>query len=272
MSEENVILNSSKPITLNDLKRDLKAIGINQGDVVLVHSSLSALGWVCGGAQTVIMALEETIGETGTIVMPSHSGDWSDPTSWCNPPVPKEWIPIIKETMPAYDPNLTKTRGIGTVAELFRLQPGVYRSKHPQLSFSAKGPLSHSILNDETLFPQLGMNSPLGKLYQLSAKVLLLGVGYDSNTCFHLAETLIESTPKERNGTAMLVNNQRQWVEFEEYAYESDDFPDCGLAFEQSYTVSKGLIGMGSSRLFNIKEAVDFAKSWLSKNRNRTVK
>ena len=267
MSEITSILKSEFPITIESLKRDLINIGVKSGDILLVHSSLSSLGWVCGGAQSVITALTEVLGPHGTLVMPSHSGDWSNPVNWENPPVPQAWIPIIRDSMPAYNPYLTKTRGMGTIAELFRLQPGVNRSNHPQLSFSSRGPFSEAIISTSELFPQLGMNSPLGKLYNLNAKVLLLGVGYDSNTCFHLAETLLPSMKKRINGTAMIVDGKRSWVEFDDYDYNSDDFSICGEVFDQSNQSIIGNIGYGESRLFSIKNAVDHALAWLKINR-----
>jgi len=259
---------SSMPVTREVLTSDLKRIGILPNDILLVHSSLSELGWVCGGAQSVLMSLTEAIGKKGTLVMPAHSGDWSDPTDWQHPPVPKPWIEIIKATMPAYDKHLTQTRGMGRISELFRLQPKVKRSGHPQLSFSARGPKARLITNSKRLFPQLGTDSPLGKLYDLNAKVLLLGVDYDSNTCFHLAETLIPETVFKTNGAAMKIKGKRTWVEFADCDYESDDFVDCGRAFEQTGKVRIQQIGFSQSRLFYIRDAVDFAKDWLTKHRS----
>ena len=268
MSEVKAIKKAKVPVTLEMIKTGLVKIGVKQGDLLLVHSSLSKLGWVCGGPQTVIMALIEVLGDSGTLVMPSHSGDWSDPSQWAHPPVPAEWIPIIKATMPAYDPFLTATRGMGRIAELFRTLPNVKRSLHPQLSFCACGPLADTIVGGQDLFPQLGINSPLGELYKNHAKVLLLGVGYDSNTCFHLAETLLPNIPKNKCGTAMMINGHREWVEFTDVSYESDDFAACGKAFEKTHPVKKSKVGYGQSRLFQIEEAVHFATEWIKQNRS----
>ena len=55
----------------------------------MVHSSLSKIGWVCGAEVSVIQALLEVVGEEGTIVMPAHTGDNSDPSVWENPPIKK---------------------------------------------------------------------------------------------------------------------------------------------------------------------------------------
>jgi len=79
------------PFTLDSLVSDLRALGLVAGDTVLVHSSLSAIGYVAGGAQAVVLALLEVIGTEGTLVVPTHSGDLSDPSRWENPPVPEAW-------------------------------------------------------------------------------------------------------------------------------------------------------------------------------------
>ena len=68
--------------TVASLTADLRALGVRDGDVLMVHSSLSALGFVAGGPQAVCDALLGAVGPSGTVAMPSQSGDWSDPSDW----------------------------------------------------------------------------------------------------------------------------------------------------------------------------------------------
>ncbi len=269
MSEKNIIDKTKIPITKKSIAEDLKNLGIEKGDILLVHSSLSSLGWVCGGAQTVIMALIDAVGEEGTLVMPTHSGDRTDPAKWGNPPVPKDWHEIIRNNMPAYDPELTPTRGVGKIPELFRTLPNTMRSSHPQGSFCASGKFKEKIAENHSLTPQFGMESPLGILYNLDkTKVLLLGVGYDSCTSFHLGETLIgDKMPKSRTGTAIYEKGKRTWRWFDDYEYNSDDFLELGGKFEEKYRVKKGKVGNAQCSLFIMKDGVDFSKEWLLKNR-----
>lgn len=267
MSEKNIITETKKPNTLNTLYDDFMRININNNDILLVHSSMSSLGWVCGGAQTVVTALMKAVGINGTLIMPAHSGEWSDPAEWGNPPVPKEWIQIIYDNMPAFDPKVSPTRGMGRIAELFRTVPNTIRSNHPQVSFSANGKEARSIIENHPLTPQLGMESPIGKMYNLKAKVLLLGVGYDSCTSFHLAETLIDKMPKVQVGAAILENGKRCWKWFDDYDYDTIDFKLIGNEFEENYNVQKAKIGNAECILFDMKDGVDFAKEWLIKHR-----
>ena len=95
---EGQVVNKTKTLaTVKSLQTDFEALGIKEGMVLLVHSSLSAVGWVCGGPVAVIIALQKVLGETGTLVMPAHSADLSDPSQWEKPPVPESWWQTIRE-------------------------------------------------------------------------------------------------------------------------------------------------------------------------------
>ncbi len=87
MKEQDVILKTIKPNTVESLINEFKGMGISKGDVLLTHSSLSSLGWVCGEQVAVVTALLKVLGQEGTLVMPAHTGGNSDPEKWENPPV-----------------------------------------------------------------------------------------------------------------------------------------------------------------------------------------
>src|SRR5512136_2153792 len=127
------------PATVESLRADLAALGVEPGLTLLLHSSLSSLGWVCGGPVAVILALEAAIGPDGTLVMPTYSDDLSEPSYWKNPSVPEAWWATIRQTMPPYDVDMTPTRGVGVIPECFRNRAGTRRSPHPSDSFAARG-------------------------------------------------------------------------------------------------------------------------------------
>ncbi|MGT5020821.1 AAC(3) family N-acetyltransferase, partial [Escherichia coli] len=107
-TEQELISRTSQPATRASLARQMRENGLTLGGTVLVHSSLSSLGWVAGGPVAVIQALLDCVGPQGTIVMPTHSGDLTDPADWRSPPVPADWVQILRNEMPAYDPQTTR--------------------------------------------------------------------------------------------------------------------------------------------------------------------
>jgi aminoglycoside 3-N-acetyltransferase len=265
MSERKLIEGTQKPHTRQDLTADLNSLGVTEGDVLLVHTSLSAVGWVCGGPVTFIHALLDAVGDSGTIAMPSHSTGNTDPAGWSNPPTPEEWWPVIRENMPAFEPGITPTREMGVVAELFRTWPGALRSSHPTYSFSAVGPSANKIVNGHQLDFALGEGSPLARLYELDAKVLLVGVDYNSNTSFHLAEYRTQCRPRVRLGAALLEEGRRVWRSYDDLDLGEDVFNELAQPFDASEAVAHGRVGSADSRLFSQREAVDFATQELSR-------
>ena len=271
MSENDAIQRTQgDPATVESLKADLSTLGVASGMTLLVHSSLSALGWVCGGPVAVILALEDVLGLRGTLVMPMHSGHLSDPADWESPPVPQAWWDLIRQTMPAYDPDLTPTRGTGDIPECFRKQRGVRRSPHPQVSFAAYGAQAAAIVEDHSLDFGLGEDSPLARLYELEGWVLLLGVGHESNTSLHLAEYRANYSGKrlKKCGAPVLVEGRRKWVEFQDIELDETDFEEIGEGFaRETGLVRQGRVACATALLMPQRPLVDYAVQWIEKNR-----
>jgi aminoglycoside 3-N-acetyltransferase len=260
---------SSGPATVASLTDDLRALGLTPGVVVLVHSSLSRLGYVVGGAPAVVRALLTAVGPRGTIVMPAFSGDFSDPSRWVSPPVPESWWPVIRDHAPAFDPAVTPTRQMGAIVECFLRFPDVRRSTHPHASFAACGPEAEPIVADHALAFAMGEHSPLARIYDRDGHVLLLGVDHGNNSSLHLAEYRADLpiTDWISEGSAVLVDGKRTWVTYPDRSGNSHDFPALGEAFARTGKERCAAVGAGTGRLMRQRDVVDFGVSWLEANR-----
>jgi aminoglycoside 3-N-acetyltransferase len=268
MSERETIEQVDDPVTVSSLSTDIREMGVRAGDTVLVHSSLTSLGWVCGGAQTVVDALREVLTDSGTLVMPTHTSQYSDPADWSNPPVPDEWVEQIRETTSPFRPSVTPTRGMGAIPECFRNYPDVVRSDHPEYSFAAWGADAETIVADHGFDDSLGEHSPIARVYEQDGDILLLGVGHDSNTSLHLAEYRADIR-KERvqHGAPVMKDDRRVRIGYEDIEINSDDFTDLGADFERQVNITEGTVGAADTKLVNQRAIVDFAVDWFEANR-----
>jgi aminoglycoside 3-N-acetyltransferase len=270
MGEHAAVERVENPVTVDRIAADLNELGVEAGDTLLVHSSLSELGWVAGGPQAVVDALQRVLTGDGSLVMPTHSTQYSDPSVWSNPPVPDDWVPQIREGMPPFRPEATPSRGMGAVAECFRAYPGTKRSRHPLYSFAAWGADAAEIVVDHPFEDALGENSPLARVSDRAGSVLMLGTEYETNTSLHLAEYRGEfDKDRVSEGAPILRDGERTWIEWEDLEISSEDFPEVGAVFERECgdSVSVGAVGAATATLVDQPALVDFATEWFSENR-----
>ena len=258
-----------KPITKNDILSAFRSLGMKNGSTLMVHTSLSKIGYVCGGAQSVIEALTETVGEDGTVMMPTQSWKNLDPEDGVHWEVGEEDWQIIRENWPAYDKRITPTNTMGAVAEMFRSWRGTVRSDHPARSLAAWGRHAEYLVADHDLSNIFGDGSPIGKLYELDGEVLLIGVDHDKNTSLHLADARAVYPGKHHciEHSAIMENGKRIWKEYETLYVDGEDFLQIGEAFEETGAVKKTTLGNAELRLMNQRRLVDFAVDWIQENR-----
>ncbi len=164
----------------DDIVKALIEIGVRKGDVIIVHSSLRSMGYVDGGAETVIKALIEVLGECGTLAMPTL---------------------IQKDFENAYDTwYLDKPSDVGYITEVFRKWPRALRSDQATHSVAAIGKRANELTAGHTSFgPRYGIfgdtafshSSPWQKLYDWNAKAIFIGVDMNVNTSKHLLEYML---------------------------------------------------------------------------------
>lgn len=261
---------AAAPATRTSLAADLARLGVQPGSTLIVQSSLSALGYVVGAPVAVVLALEDALGPEGTLAMPAHTGELTDPSFGDPRPIPEAWRSTVRATMPAFDPAMTPAKQMGAIADCFRTQRGALRSRHPFVSWAARGPQARRITARHQLANSSGEGSPLARLYELDAQVLLLGAGWDSNTSFHLAEYRCRFAPLKhyRRGAALQARGQTRWMEYDDIYLYDQDFVAMGEEFERlPGAVSVGRVGHAVARLFSQRRLVDFAVRWMNENR-----
>ncbi|MFH8519585.1 aminoglycoside N(3)-acetyltransferase [Streptomyces gelaticus] len=255
------------------LAGQLSGLGVEPGGVLLVHASMRAVGPVSGGVLAVAGALRDTLGAHGTLVVPAFTPENSDTSPHYLDRVrglDDRAREAVRASMPAFDPATSAAPSMGSLAEVVRLGEGAARSDHPQTSFAALGPLSRNLLSGHRPDCHLGEDSPLARLYDLRAQVLLLGTGFDTCTAFHLGEYRVPAPPLRSYRCVVTADGRRQWWEYEDVALDDSDFAALGADFARAHdaaAVRSGPVGSSTSRLFRITDAVDFATRWLTSHR-----
>lgn len=176
-------LKSMKPLTKEEIINDLKKLGLEKGNIVLVHSSLTSIGYVEGGADTVVDALLETVGQKGTVLMPAY-------------PMKGTMLEYAK-TGPLFDPKNDPSQ-MGKITEVFRLRKEALRSLHPTHSVAAIGPHAEYLLKDhDKSQTPCGKTSPFYKLIELNGYILHLGSRFGQTTSVHVIEDLVDDFPRK---------------------------------------------------------------------------
>jgi aminoglycoside 3-N-acetyltransferase len=161
-------------LTVSRIAAQVSALGVRPGGVLLVHSSLSSMGHVEGGAETAIQALLQALGPMGTLLMPALSYD------------------SVHSGQTHFDRHATPCC-VGAIAEAFRLRGGTLRSGSPTHSICASGPQAAQIVGDHHLdTTPVGPRSPLRKVRDLGGQLMFLGCGLRPNTSMHGVEELVE--------------------------------------------------------------------------------
>ncbi|MDA0748955.1 MAG: AAC(3) family N-acetyltransferase [bacterium] len=224
------------PATQKEIASDLRTLGIAPGDTLFIHSSFKSLGPVQGGAPTVISALEDAIGPDGLLSMPSFN--------------------LVEAHRRAETWNLNTTPStVGWLTEYFRCMPDTFRSNHYSHAVAARGknaqelvsghPISHGLKSPWDQEPwgrTYGTHSPMYCLYEQNAKLLMLGVTYESSTFIHLVEVLYWNRRLETNPEARYTWLRR---------------PELGQFWDQNGTLARGQIARATCRLFHIQAYVD---------------
>lgn len=216
-----------------DLTRQLLDLGVKPGGVLLVHCAFSQVKPVENGPLGLIAALRAALGSQGTLVMPSMTDDDEHP----------------------FDPRQTPCRGLGVVADTFWRQPGVLRSDSPH-AFAAQGPQAPLItLPHPYDFPH-GLDSPVGRVYELDGQVLLLGVDHTANTTIHLGEA--QAGVRYRRPKTLVVSRQGrlETLAYGEIDHCCQNFNLVDGWLEELGLQVRGQVGHAQARLVRSQDVV----------------
>jgi aminoglycoside 3-N-acetyltransferase len=270
----------SGPVDREHLAADLRALGLRRGQDLLIHCSLSRIGWVDGGPATLLSAILEVAGPAATLVVPTET-TWNSLTSNAFRAATEGLDDAERARhiarMPGFDPATTPSAGMGAFAEHVRTRPAAHRSGHPQTSFAAIGPQARACTAIHDLDCHLGDRSPIGWLYAADAAILFLGVGYSVCTAFHLAEYRLPGPVRLRAYHCFTVQGgTRVAHEFTDIYLDDSDFELIGAELDavggrdSTSGLRRGQIGVAECRLVPFRLAVDFACSWLAYHRRKT--
>jgi aminoglycoside N3'-acetyltransferase len=227
-----------------EIARQLRALGVQPGGVLLVHIAFRAVRPVAGGPHGLIAALTEAVGPDGTLVMPSWSGD--------------DDAPFDRVTSPAAE-------DLGITADLFWREPGVLRSDHAQ-AFAARGPLAPRILADPLPLPPHIPESPVGRVHDLDGQVLLLGAGHDANSTLHLAE-LIAGVPYALPKSLTVLREGRPVrVHYRENDHCCGRFALADGWLRARGQQAEGRVGQAHARLMRSRDLVSVACEHLTRD------
>jgi aminoglycoside 3-N-acetyltransferase len=223
-----------QPISKSHLIEQLHTLGIRPGGVLQVHTSFRAVRPVDGGPEGLIEALREAIGPDGTLVIPSMSDDDDHP----------------------FDPKATPCLGMGIVADTFWRLPGVLRSDSPH-AFAAAGPHAARITAPHPIDVPHGLDSPVGRVWELDGQVLLLGVGHDANATIHLAENLAGVRYRRRKYLTDLEDGKPTRFDYAEIDHCTEKFVLLDGWLEEKGQQRTGIVGYATARLAQSRDIVD---------------
>jgi aminoglycoside 3-N-acetyltransferase len=249
-------------VTAEDVAAGVRSIGIGPGDLVMFHSSLSSMGRVMGGPNTVIEGFLQAVAPDGTVAVPTL---WWNGTQDLN-----EWN---YDNSPSYP---------GIITETFRQRPDSIRSNNPTHSVSAIGPRAAELTADHGKYGlrpcmygdgAFAAASPWQRFYDWNAHYCFLGVDFTVNTEAHyiqclLIEWALQQAPAEKRES--LLSRVSRWQSIVDYyhatqaketpkpfMWPSFSFKEMGEHLADLGLVRFGTIGSATIRGIRTKDMVD---------------
>jgi aminoglycoside N3'-acetyltransferase len=253
-----------------DLVDDLLALGVRNGDLLMVHASMRRVG---GDARELVRAIDAALGGSGTWMMTLGALDeWG----WVNDK-PEDEREALLEGSPVFDALATPAEpDVGVLAEVFRTTPGTIVSDHPEGRFGARGALAEELLADVPWNDYYGPGSPLDRFVRRGGQVVRLGADVDTVTLLHWAESLAPISGKRRVRRHRLVvgDDGQPLVRVVDTFDDSNGIADYEGIDEDEFGVilrdylatgraARGRVGGADAELIDGADLVEFAVEWI---------
>lgn len=240
---------AQKPhVTTDEMEAGFRRLGLGQGHRVGVHSSLSAFGYVEGGADAVIDALIRTVGPDGTLVFPTYSNN-------------KEEVELSEEdrrlgiwakrrNLP-YDPKHDSC-WTGRIADTFWRRDEAIRGDHRTHSLAAIGPRAADLCQG------------WDRLLDADGYILLLGVTLSCCSSMHQAEFRVPHLPQSPDPPVALKRSMDKYESEGLWVYVKypgmlcyPDFAQLEEPCRQHGVMRTTQIGQAQVKLFRLTELID---------------
>jgi aminoglycoside 3-N-acetyltransferase len=250
------------PLTQTDIVSAFRATGLGAGDVVLVHSAMRTVGKIADGARTVVDALLEVLGPTGTLVVPTFT------------------FAHEAEDDPIIDPSTDRSE-MGIITETARSRPDALRSVAYRHSFAALGPRGSVITDVDPSLSPFDLRASFGVMLALNTQVVLLGLTYSSSTSHHFAEFVCEVPYRQTLPLKVKVRRasgevaEQAMTDYQPkseggsyYGSRGCDFNRLGKMLEDGDRVGTEFVGNSAARRFSMRDLVDLARVEAAKDHN----
>ncbi len=260
-------------VTEEDMIASLKALGVKQGETILVHSSLSGIGYIPGGADTVIKALSNAVGEEGTFLVPA----FARPYVMFDGEVNKSIVFRPYDTRP--DGALRdKTISTGVLAKTMVKRSDVHRSGHATHEWVAIGKDAKDAVSGHGLLdPPAGRTSPLAKVLEKKGSVVFFGCSIASNTFLHYLEEIATDIPKpgviqyiDADGERKTGFIPRQYPGNRDFYYMPDS-KFYAEAVRRGLKIHTAKCGIGTLYRMELENLYEVGMEMIRENPNATV-
>ncbi|MBY6413757.1 aminoglycoside 3-N-acetyltransferase [Rhodococcus sp. BP-252] len=260
------------PHTRASLAADAAALGLGDGNIVMMHAAFSRVGPVLGGPDALVDAVLDVVGPSGTVVSYQDWGVgvdiWNDDGSVQEP---------LRAHVPPYDPATSRpARDHGILASTIRSRPGVHTSANPGAAMSALGCRADELTRDHPMDDGYGASTPLARIVASGGMVLMVGAPLDTMTVLHHAEATADIPDKRRVRIEYPLrgdDGSTVWRWVEEFdtsrpivdGLDDDYFASVVEDFLATGSGRRGTIGDADSVLVDAREITAFAVDWLTR-------